>query len=749
MENTIELNEINEVGLGDDTLAADPTHGSGVAASSQCTPDEPVVVESESESGDGDGDGDGAGSVSGSGAGAGVRGEGGAAAFQKKERKKTSKVWNDFSSITVAGVRKNQCHWCKGLFAVGKSSTTSTLSRHLTGCKKFVELNNRKKQKTLCFEPSDDHEGFGIVSNFVYNEKRVRELAAHMVLLHEYPFNMMEHELFNKFMRACTPHWKKISRATVKSDCIATYNIEKIKLKTLLSGIDRVNITTDMWTSSQRVSYMVVTCHFVDCNWQLQKRILNFCNVPPPHSGVVIADALRDTFNDWGIMRKVFTITVDNASANGSAIEILRDDFRLKGILLPVGGLLFHVRCCAHITNLLVQAGLSEIGDIIDSVRQGIKYIVASERRLKVFSEIARGLDLGCKKLILDVPTRWNSTYLMLETAIKFREVFPRYHRVEQAFLWVVSPEEWEKVENVNQVLAVFNDVTNIVSGSDYPTSNLFLPEVWRMKEIVDIKAGDRNEYMKLMAARMSDKFDKYWGETNMLMALAAVLDPRYKMKLISFCFPIIYPLDVKGNGIKGVLRVLQELYEVYVAAHNSSILQQQAAAEGGSSSLVTSVTEGVSGGGRSRFRQHCRSSDIIRPLKTDLDIYLEEDVFISESENGDDSDANFDALEWWKSNALKYRILSKMARDLLAVPISTVASESSFSAGGRVIEPHRASLSTDTVQMLLCGSDWVRALHGIKKKSRMPVSYDYVIHLVSKLFFNCNFTLLILGLCL
>jgi hypothetical protein len=50
--------------------------------------------------------------------------------------------------------------------------------------------------------------------------------------------------------------------------------------------------------------------------------------------------------------------------------------------------------------------------------------------------------------------------------------------------------------------------------------------------------------------------------------------------------------------------------------------------------------------------------------LKTDLDVYLEEDVFIFESENDDDSDANFDAnfdaLVWWKSNVLKYRILSK-----------------------------------------------------------------------------------------
>jgi hypothetical protein len=45
------------------------------------------------------------------------------------------------------------------------------------------------------------------------------------------------------------------------------------------------------------------------------------------------------------------------------------------------------------------------------------------------------------------------------------------------------------------------------------------------------------------------------------------------------------------------------------------------------------------------------------------------------------------------------------------------VASESSFNAGGRVIEPHRASLSLEIVQMLLCGSYWVRALHGLKRK--------------------------------
>ena len=87
----------------------------------------------------------------------------------------------------------------------------------------------------------------------------------------------------------------------------------------------------------------------------------------------------------------------------------------------------------------------------------------------------------------------------------------------------------------------VFSQVTNIVSRSDYPTSNLFLPQVWRMKDILKSKCRDLNEYIQSMARKMNVKFEKYWGEVNLLMGVAAVLDPRYKMTLIRFCYPIIY----------------------------------------------------------------------------------------------------------------------------------------------------------------------------------------------------------------
>ena len=94
-----------------------------------------------------------------------------------------------------------------------------------------------------------------------------------------------------------------------------------MKLRILLKTVDKVNITADMWTSRQKLSYMMVTCHFVDSTWWLQKRILNFCNLPHPHSSVVITNALRNCFSDWGIEDKIQTITVDNASVNGFAIK--------------------------------------------------------------------------------------------------------------------------------------------------------------------------------------------------------------------------------------------------------------------------------------------------------------------------------------------------------------------------------------------------------------------------------------------
>ncbi|KAL4357179.1 hypothetical protein AHAS_Ahas09G0160800 [Arachis hypogaea] len=69
-----------------------------------------------------------------------------------------------------------------------------------------------------------------------------------------------------------------------------------------------------------------------------------------------------------------------------------------------------------------------------------------------------------------------------------------------------------------------------------------------------------------------------------------------------------------------------------------------------------------------------------------------------------------FDILGYWKNIGVKYPTLQKIARDFLAIPISTVASESAFSTGGRVIHPHRNKLDCELVEALICTQHWIHS---------------------------------------
>ncbi|XP_031256900.1 zinc finger BED domain-containing protein RICESLEEPER 2-like [Pistacia vera] len=419
----------------------------------------------------------------------------------------------------------------------------------------------------------------------------MRELIAQWVLMHEHPFTIVEEERLNNMLKYGIPGWSRVSRNTCKNDYAKVYEMEKQKLKTLLKGVRRISLTIDLWNSdNQKLEYMVLTGHWIDDNWKLNKWVFNFFRLPTPKGGVQIADAIYKYLAEWEIEDKVQTISVDNASSNDVAIRALKQNFTITR-------------------------------RIIDKIHESVVYINGSEGRLKVFAEIVQQLRLPCRKLILDCKTRWNSTYDMLEIAIKFKEVFPRYKERDKGYKHCPDKEDWVKVEKVCEILRVFSTMTNIISGSNYPTSNVLL---------------------------------------------------RYKIRVIEFSFPKMYS-DVEARA--NATTVWDTLYEVYGEYANDY------------------------------------EFETIEPNKSQLDIYLSKTCYKCQGDS-----ENFDALDWWKANALKYPILSRMARDILVIPITTVASEATFSVGSRVIDTYRSSLSPETVEMLLCGADWCRILNGVKK---------------------------------
>ncbi|KAK8579201.1 hypothetical protein V6N12_069530 [Hibiscus sabdariffa] len=315
---------------------------------------------------------------------------------------------------------------------------------------------------------------------------------------------------------------------------------------------------------------MVLTAHFVDLDWKLQKRVLNFVHLPLPRKEANIADCILKCLKEWEIEDKVFTISVDNASANDSCIKILKDNFATNGRLL-CNGKLFHVRCCAHILNIMVQHGLQQVQDIIEKVHDTVDFLNASDARLKRFGELASQYNVQDRKLILECKTRWNSTYDMLDCAIKFRKVFPRYALHDHPYNYCPDDDEWEKIEKLLEILKVFKATTNIISGSEYPTANLFLGEVRRIKVLLDVKSESLDDFVKSMVANMKERFTKYWGECNLLMAIGSVMDPRLKMRAVEIAFPKMFPSDLVRENIGKVKDIMYQLFEEYLRIYSST----------------------------------------------------------------------------------------------------------------------------------------------------------------------------------
>lgn len=95
-----------------------------------------------------------------------------------------------------------------------------------------------------------------------------------------------------------------------------------------------------------------------------------------------------------------------------------------------------HMRCCTHITNLIMTDDLKEQNNSIILIRKAIKYVRSFPSRLLKFKTCIEKEKIESKRLLaLNVPTRWNSTYSMLEAAYKFEKAFERMEEEDEQYI--------------------------------------------------------------------------------------------------------------------------------------------------------------------------------------------------------------------------------------------------------------------------------------------------------------------------
>ena len=231
----------------------------------------------------------------------------------------------------------------------------------------------------------------------------------------------------------------------------------------------------------------------------------------------------------------------------------------------------------------------------------------------------------------------------------------------------------------------MFYEATLRFSGSLFVTSDIYFHELISIEDqLQQLCNVDRDPLLRSMAVEMKRKYDKYWGSIdniNLVLFDAVVLDPRYRLKYVKFLFKEWYEKD-KGDAMCSKVRdALKRLYVERVGQNGA--LNSSGSGSGSGASLSRDSRPSIGNASLSdriksynnRFKQHLADEDSVKS-RSKLDRYLLESY---EDPNVED----FDILMWWKMNSSRYRALSQIACDVLAILIFTVASKSTFSKGG------------------------------------------------------------------
>ncbi|CAB4377007.1 unnamed protein product [Rhizophagus irregularis] len=337
------------------------------------------------------------------------------------------------------------------------------------------------------------------------------------------------------------------------------------------------------------------------------------------------------------LQNKIMGITTDNAANNLTFIDALAKDnsfFQKEN----------HFRCFAHVINLCVQDILKELDDrFLSWLRTLLGKIHHSPQRQEKLSFNCELHEISNLKVVLDMSTRWNSTFDMINRALYLKEALNSLALSEKDLKnFVIMDDEWTELEKVKLFLEKFKEITVLMSGSSYPTLSMLIPlynalidhmedymfEDEDVNENEDENEGDdengsvdEESIIKKAATNGREKLLQYYNKTNDACVIVTILDPRLKME---------YYNDETWNDDQR-----KEIHEKFLNVYNSTYSNPNS-----SSTLSNSLNNEYKNSITSKVFKRKRTQEI-----DEFQVYLLSPVW----------DESVDPLQWWKDRCRNF----------------------------------------------------------------------------------------------
>ncbi|XP_015437849.1 PREDICTED: zinc finger BED domain-containing protein 4-like [Dufourea novaeangliae] len=374
------------------------------------------------------------------------------------------------------------------------------------------------------------------------------------------------------------------------------------------------------------------------------------------YTGATLANTLKRIFREWNIESKVKYVITDSSPNMLAAIQ----DF---------GSDVTSISCFAHTLNLVVNSSLTEFEPLIN-IRQKCRDVVSHFKSSCLASdkltEIQSALGIEKHKLILEVETRWNSTYEMFERLLQQKHAVTAALSYFDVPFELLTASEWDIMAYCLPVLKPLFLLTKELSSETHVSISKVLVCINQLNVFLNSSEHE-------LATKLREMMNKYFRdiELNSIYSMSNMLDPRFK----TLGFMTI-------EGAENAKKLIFESSKVTTETDDKSFITDYNIEM--STSFWANFDTRVSA-------YNCSHTEQFGPA-AELDSYMKEPCAHRQS----------NPLEYWKLNATKYPHLSQLAQKVLCCPATSVPSERMFSKAGNMLSKKRNKLKDSTLNKML-----------------------------------------------
>ncbi|XP_027314434.1 zinc finger BED domain-containing protein 4 [Anas platyrhynchos] len=582
--------------------------------------------------------------------------------------KKTSKLWNHFS-ICSADSTKVICMHCGRTISRGKKPTnlgTSCLLRHL---QRFH--NNVLKtdvSETVLSSSTDNHMPLSteLLASSTFDEtndkfcdshpvaKKITSLVAEMIALDLQPYSFVDNIGFNRLLEYLQPQYSLPSPSYFSRTAIPNMydNVKQIiisHLKEAESGV--IHFTSGIWMSNQTREYLTLTAHWVtfessfrpQCEDYHCSALLNVSQIDCDYNGISIQKQLEYWWETWitSIGLQIGITVTDNQSIEKTLNE----------------GDHSSVQCFSHTVNVIVNEAIKSqrmVQNLLSIARKICERVHRSAKAKEKLAELQKEYELPQHQLIQDVPSKWNTSFHMLERLIEQKRAIDEMS-IECSFRELISCDQWEVMQSVCHALKPFEAASREMS-THMSTLSQVIPMIHILNRKIEMLFEETmgiDTMLKSLKEAMVSRLSSTLHDPRYIFA--TLLDPRYKTSLFTEEEAEQYKQDLIRE-----LEIMSSTSEDDKPVSNGCDIGSPSTNSYGEDNLWSLMGDMK------------KTKDLKERAKLPEEMvlsYLEEEVL----------EHNCDPLTYWNFKKSSWPVLSKLAVRFLGCPPSIVPSERLF----------------------------------------------------------------------